>query len=244
MSIVADAAVTSVGRVRFSIVAMLFAITMVNYADRATIAIAGPALSKDLGLNAVQMGFVFSAFGWAYVIGQIPGGWLLDRFGSKAVYFPSLFTWSLFTLLQGGVGLLGASAALYALFLLRFLVGSSESPSFPANPRIVAAWFPANERGMACAIFNSVQYFATVVFAPSMGWPYVFYFMGLLSIGVSLIWFVVLYSPDRHPRIGSAELTYIERGGALVHMDGAIEEKRRQTIGGRDLDRKYNTSCS
>jgi ACS family glucarate transporter-like MFS transporter len=244
MTVVADAAVTSVGRVRFSIVAMLFAITMVNYADRATIAIAGPALSKDLGLTAVQVSFVFSAFGWAYVIGQIPGGWLLDRFGSKAVYFASIFTWSLFTLLQAAVGLLAATAALYALFILRCLVGLAESPSFPANARIVAAWLPANERGTACAIFNSAQYFATVVFAPimswittAMGWPYVFYFMGLLGIGVSLIWLVILYSPDRHPRIGSAELAYIERGGALVRMDGAVEEKRRRAIGGRDKDR-------
>ena len=91
---------TRVGRVRFSIVAMLFAVTIVNYADRATLAIAGPVLSKDLGLSAVEMGFVFSAFGWSYVIGQIPGGWLLDRFGSKKVYFFSIFIWSLFTLLQ------------------------------------------------------------------------------------------------------------------------------------------------
>src|SRR6185312_4735656 len=103
------------GRVRFTIVAMLFAVTMVNYADRATLAIAGPALSKDLGLTSVQMGLIFSAFGWSYVVGQIPGGWLLDRFGSKPIYFVSIFFWSVFTLLQGGVELFGA-AAVYVLF--------------------------------------------------------------------------------------------------------------------------------
>ena len=221
-----DVAEAKIGRVRYSIVAMLFAVTMVNYADRATIAIAGPVLSKDLGLSALQMGFVFSAFGWSYVIAQIPGGWLLDRFGSKAVYFVSILTWSLFTLLQGAVGLVPATAAFYALFLLRFLVGLAESPSFPANARVCAAWFPANERGTACAIFNSAQYFATVLFAPimgwitsTMGWPYVFYFMGLLGILVSLVWLKVVYSPDRHPRMGAAELDYIERGGGLVRMD-------------------------
>jgi MFS transporter, ACS family, glucarate transporter len=229
MTAAVDVAITRVGRVRFSIVAMLFAVTLVNYADRATIAIAGPAVSKDLGLNAVQMGFIFSAFGWAYVIAQIPGGWLLDRFGSKAVYFASIFTWSLFTLLQGAVGLVGATAGLYALFILRFLVGVAESPSFPANARIVAAWFPANERGTACAIFNSAQYFATVLFAPimgflttTMGWPYAFYFMGLVGIIVSLIWLIVVYSPDRHPRISREELGYVERGGGLVHMDEVV----------------------
>lgn len=241
MTAAVDVAIARVGRVRFSIVAMLFAVTMVNYADRATIAIAGPAVSKDLGLSAVQMGFVFSAFGWAYVIGQVPGGWLLDRFGSKAVYFASIFTWSLFTLLQGAVGIVGATAAVYALFVLRFLVGFAESPSFPANARVVAAWFPANERGTACAIFNSAQYFATVAFAPIMGWlttvmgwPYAFYFMGVVGIIVAVIWLVVVYSPDRHPRITREELAYIERGGALVRMDdapaGAASREKDRTL--------------
>jgi sugar phosphate permease len=68
--------------VRWLIVGLLFTVTAVNYADRATIAIAGPVISKDLGLNAQQMGFIFSAFGWAYVIAQLPGGWLLDHYGS------------------------------------------------------------------------------------------------------------------------------------------------------------------
>ena len=72
-------------RVRISIVLMLFVATTINYADRATISIAGPALSKDLGLDAVQMGYVFSAFAWSYVLAQIPGGWLLDRYGVKWV---------------------------------------------------------------------------------------------------------------------------------------------------------------
>ncbi|BFL63367.1 MFS transporter [Roseomonas mucosa] len=217
---------TRVGRVRFSIVAMLFAVTIVNYADRATLAIAGPVLSKDLGLSAVEMGFVFSAFGWSYVIGQIPGGWLLDRFGSKKVYFFSIFIWSLFTLLQGEVAVVGLAAAAYALFVLRLLVGFAEAPSFPANGRIVAAWFPARERGTASAIFNSAQYFATVLFAPIMGWltftygwPSVFYFMGFLGILVSFVWLKVIYDPKDHPRITQGELRYLEEGGALVNMD-------------------------
>jgi ACS family glucarate transporter-like MFS transporter len=215
-------------RVRFLIVAMLFVMTAVNYADRATIAIAGPAVSKDLGLDAVQMGYIFSAFGWAYVIGQLPGGWLLDRFGSKMAYALSIFTWSIFTFLQGGVSLLGTGTAVTVLFALRFLVGLSEAPSFPGNGRIVAAWFPAHERGTASAVFNSAQYFATVLFAPMMGWitssfgwPYVFYVMGGLGIILTFIWLKVIYNPRDHPLINSAEVHYIERGGGLVDMDQA-----------------------
>ncbi len=220
------------GRVRFGIVGMLFAVTMVNYADRATLAIAGPSMAKDLGINALQMGFVFSAFGWSYVLGQLPGGWLLDRFGSRIVYLGSIVVWSIFTVLQGGVGVFGLATAVYALFALRFLVGFAEAPSFPANARIVAAWYPANERGTASAIFNSAQYFATVVFAPVMGWitytygwPSVFVFMGVLGLLVALVWLRTVYAPRRHPRLGSAELDYIAAGGALVDLDAAADDR-------------------
>ena len=232
MSAAIGAATGAVGRVRFSIVAMLFVVTMVNYADRATLAIAGPVLSKDLGLTPVQMGFIFSAFGWSYVLGQLPGGWLLDRFGSKLVYFGSIFAWSVFTLLQGGVWAVGP-VAVYVLLALRFMVGLAEAPSFPANGRIVAAWFPAAERGTASAIFNSAQYFATVLFAPvlgyitvTFGWPWVFYFMGAAGILVSVAWLLVIHGPRAHPALGAAELAHIERGGALVDMDQAAGNAR------------------
>ncbi|MDR6775432.1 ACS family glucarate transporter-like MFS transporter [Azospirillum sp. BE72] len=218
--------------VRYLIVLMLFILTAVNYADRATLSIAGPAASKQLGLDAVAMGYVFSAFGWAYVLAQLPGGWLLDRFGSKTIYFFSLITWSFFTLMQGFVGFLGAGTAILTLFALRFMVGLTEAPSFPANSRIVSAWFPTAERGTASAVFNSAQYFATVIFAPLMawitatyGWQYVFYVMGVLGIVLGFVWMKVLYSPKDHPLINKAELDHIEQGGGLVDMDNAKKAK-------------------
>ncbi|MCI4180964.1 MFS transporter, partial [Dickeya dianthicola] len=217
---------------RYWIVVMLFIVTSFNYGDRATISIAGSAMSKEIGLNAVGMGYIFSAFSWAYVIGQIPGGWLLDRFGSKRVYFWSIFTWSLFTLLQGFVDLFHGSAIVVSLFMLRFMVGLCESPSFPGNSRIVAAWFPAQERGTAVAIFNSAQYFATVIFAPIMGWlthevgwAHVFWFMGGLGMVISFLWLKVIHDPKDHPSVNKAELEFIEAGGALVNMDVSATKK-------------------
>lgn len=215
-------------RVRYLILFMLFAITTINYADRATISIAGPEVSKALGLTPVQMGYVFSAFAWSYVIAQLPGGWLLDRFGSKMTYFFSIFLWSVFTLLQGTVGFLAGGAAMIALFTLRLLVGAAEAPSFPGNSRITSAWFPTAERGLASALFNSAQYFATVLFAPLMGWlvhtygwPSVFYFMGILGIVMAFTWLKMVYGPNNHPRINQSEYDYIKAGGALVDLDGA-----------------------
>jgi ACS family glucarate transporter-like MFS transporter len=211
---------------RYMVVWLLFVATTVNYADRATLSIAGPALAKDLALDPVAMGYVFSAFGWAYVLAQIPGGWLLDRFGSKRVYVLSVLIWSVFTLLQGFVGVLPASIAVASLFFLRFLLGLAEAPSFPGNSRIVSAWFPTAERGTASAIFNSAQYFALVAFSPIMGtithalgWRYVFFVMGALGMALAALLSSLIHAPREDPRVSSDELAYIEQGGALVDLD-------------------------
>lgn len=225
-SAAAGSAAASATKVRYLILGMLFLVTVVNYADRATLSITGPVISKDLGINAAEMGFVFSAFGWAYVLGQLPGGWLLDRFGSKIVYGLSIFIWSVFTLMQGTIGFLAGGAAVMMLFALRFAVGFAEAPSFPGNSRVVAAWFPGNERATASAVFNSAQYFATVIFAPlmgwlthSFGWHWVFGVMGGLGIIMAGVWAKTVYAPKDHPRINQAELDYIAAGGGLVNMD-------------------------
>jgi ACS family glucarate transporter-like MFS transporter len=231
MSAIASVAEAKRSRVRLLIVTMLFLVTTVNYADRATLSIAGPAISKELHLDPIAMGYVFSAFGWSYVIAQVPGGWLLDRFGSRWVYAFSIIIWSLFTMMQGWVGFFGAGSAVFMLFALRFLVGLAEAPSFPANARIVAAWFPGSERGTASAFFNSGQYFATVLFAPLMGWiahefgwRSVFFVMGALGIVMGLVWIKTIHGPKDHPGINEAEFDYIKDGGALVDIDAAKDK--------------------
>jgi len=213
-------------RVRLFIVTMLFLVTTVNYADRASLSIAGPALAKELHLSPVAMGYVFSAFGWSYVIAQVPGGWLLDRFGSRWVYALSILFWSLFTMMQGWIVFFTGASAIAVLFALRLMVGLAEAPSFPANARVVAAWFPDNERGTASAFFNSGQYFAPVIFSPLMGWlaygfgwRCVFYVMGGLGLIVGFVWIKTMYGPKDHPAINEAEFDYIKDGGALVDLD-------------------------
>ncbi|TCB81578.1 MFS transporter [Acinetobacter sp. ANC 4173] len=213
-------------KTRYYILAMIFLVTALNYGDRATISMAATPMSQELGLNSVTMGYIFSAFGWAYVIGQIPGGWLLDKFGARRVYFWSIMLWSIFTVMLGFVDIWGSIPLIIAsLFILRFLVGLSESPAFPGNSQIVAAWFPTKERGTAAAIFNSAQYFATVIFAPFMGWlvaqihwQSVFWIMGGLGIVVAFIWLKVIYSPEKHPTVNTDELKFIKAGGALTNM--------------------------
>ncbi len=221
------AAASPATSVRWLVLAMLFAVTTVNFADRATLSIAGADIRKAFDLSPVEMGYIFSAFAWSYVLAQLPAGWLLDRFGSKTTYVVALTLWSLFTMFQGTVGFLTGGAAAAALFALRLAVGAAEAPSFPGNGRITAAWFPANERGLASAIFNSAQYFATALFAPIMGWLVhtfgwrsVFYVMGGLGLALALAWNKVIYGPRAHPWANQAEIDYVRAGGALVDLDG------------------------
>jgi MFS transporter, ACS family, glucarate transporter len=212
---------------RYWIVFFLFVITAINYADRATLSIVGTDLARDLQLDPVALGYLLSAFSLTYVALQIPGGWLLDRFGSKVVYQWSILTWSLFTGLQGFVHLIGAAkAAAQTLYGLRVSLGAAESPAFPANSRIVATWFPAAERGTASAVFNSAQYFSTVLFYPLMGmithhfgWQYVFWMMGGLGLVFGVVWSRVIHRPRDHPWANAAEVELIAQGGGLVDLD-------------------------
>src|ERR1017187_2478908 len=132
--------------IRYLMLTVLFVVTTVTFADRATLSMAAPAMGKDLGLDAMAMGYAFSAFGWSYAALQIPGGWLLDRFGSRLVYGVGLFVRSFFSALQGAVGFFAGPVAFVSLFPLRFGMGIGEAPAFPANSRITAMWFPTHEQ--------------------------------------------------------------------------------------------------
>ncbi|WP_066740427.1 MFS transporter [Cupriavidus sp. D384] len=220
--------------VRYWILALIFIVTTINYADRATLSITGPAMREEFGFSAVQMGYIFSAFSWAYVMAQIPGGWLLDRFGARRIYAFSIFLWSFFTLLQGWIGVFATiGQAITVLFALRFAVGLAESPAFPANAKVVASWFPTAERGTASAIFNAAQYFAAVVFTPLMawivhswGWHHVYLWMGIMGMLLALVWLKVMRSPATHTGVNQAELDHISQGGGLIHMGEGDEAKK------------------
>ncbi|MCX2731465.1 MFS transporter [Saccharopolyspora sp. NFXS83] len=213
---------------RFLVLALIFVITVVNYADRSSLSITGSSLQADLGFSTVQLGYIFSAFSWAYVVAQLPGGMLLDRFGARRVYAFSLVLWTLVTLAVSFVGLITTPVlvAVTIIFLLRLLLGAFESPAFPANARVATAWFPTAERGRATAIFNSAQYFATALFAPIMGWithqfgwRWVFVMLGVLGFALAAMWLRWMDSPRHHPRVSPEEFEKISSGGGLVDLD-------------------------
>lgn len=222
--------------VRYLIVLVLFFVSAVNYANRGSLGMVKTDLSQDFGLNAVWMGYLVSAWGWSYVIAQIPCGWLLDRLGSKRVYGVAFFLWSFFMFLMGFTKFLNGGLAFVVLFALLFLIGFSFAPTFPGNGRFVAAWFPTKERGTASSIFNASQYFSLVLLAPTgwiirhLGWQYVFWTMGGVGILLTPLVFKFLNSPRDDARVSEAELKHIEAGGALVNMDMGAKSGARFNV--------------
>jgi ACS family glucarate transporter-like MFS transporter len=223
--------------VRYLIICVLFIVSCTSYGDRVALSIAGTGMSKDIGMDALKMGYLFSAFSWAYVIGQLPSGGLLDRFGSKKVYGIAIVLFSVSALLIGFAGYLPAAAAFTAIFILRLCSGLAQSPVFPGNGRIVASWFPATERGRASAIFNASQYFALMIFAPILGWishvsgwRSCFWFIGGLGFVLVFVWFNTVYDVKNHPRISNAEIECIEQGGGLVNAGSGTKGNAKSSV--------------
>lgn len=204
-------------RRRWFMLSLLFIATIINYVDRTNLSIAAPFMSKELGLDKIQMGLIFSAFAWTYALALIPGGLIADRFGSRLTYGASLITWSAATVCQG------LASGFSSLFGLRMAVGAMEAPAFPANARAVTAWFPTRERGLASGIYVSGQYLGTALFtgallwlATNYDWRYVFYSTGLVGILYGLVWLYFYRDPLSCKKVSKEELSYIEEGGALV----------------------------
>ena len=137
------------GRVRWTVCAMLFVATSINYMDRQVIAILKPTLEHSIGMTEISYGYIVDAFQIAYAIGLLAAGRLIDKLGTRIGYMLVMAVWSL-----SAMGHALASTVLEFGFA-RFFLGLGESGNFPAAIKTVAEWFPQNERSLATGIFNS-----------------------------------------------------------------------------------------
>ena len=183
-------------RARFGILALIATGTMINYLDRTVLGIAAPRMTRELNFTPEAMGIVFSAFSWSYAAAQIPGGWFLDRFGSRLTYFLAVTSWSLFTLLHG------LTRSLPSLLASRLGLGVSEAPCFPVNSRVVATWFPEQERARATAVYTVGEYLGLACFGPLLfwiaerfGWQALFFAVGAVGLAFGFVWWRFYHEP-------------------------------------------------
>ena len=219
-------------RVRFFILSLLTIGTMINYLDRTVLGIAAPSLTTELGFSAATMGIVFSAFSWTYAAMQIPGGIFLDRFGTKLTYFLSLTFWSLSTLLHG------LATNLASLLTFRFALGVSEAPCFPTNSRVVATWFPQQERAFATGVYTVGEYVGLAFLSPllfwimgAFGWRALFVVVGAAGILFGLMWWRSYREPHESKAVNQAELDYIAAGGGIVTPKSANAKFEWRLVG-------------
>ena len=186
---------------QWGIVAVLLLAAILNSADRSSLSIAAPALSRELMLSPVQMGFMLSAFFWTYAIGQVVAGWFTDRFPVLWVFTIGFVVWSGATLCTGLVqGMTG-------LLALRLLLGAGESVAFPCYSKIFATEFPPARQGLPNAILNSGTKIGAAlgvlvggVLIALYGWRMMFFVLGGSGVVFLILWFILAPRTDRKPQ--------------------------------------------
>ena len=210
-----SAVVTATPRVKSiqrTALAMLVLAGAVNYIDRATLAVANPFIREELHLSIPDMGYLLSAFLWAYAFSQLPTGAMVDKLGPRRLLTVGLTLWSVAQLLGGLV------QNFMQFFVARLLLGVGEAPQFPTGARVVRDWFNPRDRGLATGIFNCASTLGTAIALPlltflmlSFGWRSTFVIMGVAGLLVALLWFAV-YRDPKSVSLTAAENAYRTEG--------------------------------
>jgi len=198
-------------RVRWSLTGMLFIAGMINYLDRSALSVAAPLISRDLAIEPVALGVVFSAFSFGYAPFCFVGGWASDKFGPRLVFLVAMTVWSFFC------GLTAAAYSVGFLLVVRVLFGMGEAPFSSTINKLVSQWFPRKEAATAIGISNAGTPLGGAISGPivgfmavAVGWRLAF----IMIAAVSLIWVVAWFfigrdKPEQHPRVKPEELAEI-----------------------------------
>lgn len=200
----------TIGRYRWTICALIFFATTINYLDRAVISLLKSTLEKEFNWTESDYSDIVIAFQVSYAAGLLMAGRIIDKLGTKLGYAVSLILWSIaaigHALVKGTQGFIVARAAL----------GIGEGGNFPSAIKAVAEWFPKKERALATGIFNSgtnigaIAAPLTVPFiAAQMGWQWAFIITGAIGFIWLIFWFWLYEVPAKQKRLGAAEFAYI-----------------------------------
>lgn len=200
-------------RVRYGVLIFLCVLAFIFYVDRICISKAAPEIKRDLGLSDSNMSLVFASFTVAYSLFEVTTGWLGDRYGSRGVMTRIVIWWSIFTALTG------AATGLLSLIAIRFLFGAGEAGAFPNTARILARWFPLEQRGFAQGMINSTALFggaaapvAAAYLIDLVGWRWAFVIFALPGIAWAMVFHRWFHDEPRdHPAVNQAERDLIER---------------------------------
>jgi ACS family hexuronate transporter-like MFS transporter len=195
---------------RWTVCALLFLATTINYIDRQVFSILAPDLQRDIGWSEIEYGYIVTSFQAAYAFGLIFAGRLMDRFGTRRGFSSIISVWSLAAMAHAF-----ANSAL-GFGIARFALGVGEAGNFPAAIKTVAEWFPKQERALATGIFNAGANIGAVV-APAIvpwialnyGWRWAFIATGAIGFVWLILWLALYRRPAEHPLVSPKELAWI-----------------------------------
>jgi MFS transporter, ACS family, hexuronate transporter len=202
-----------VGHFRWTICALLFFATTINYIDRQVLGILAPDLQREIGWSELDYGRIVIAFQVSYAVMMLVWGRILDRIGTKLGLAIAVAWWSF-----AAMGTAAARSAM-GFGLARFMLGVGEAANFPASIKTVAEWFPKSERAFATGIFNAGTNVGAIV-APIMvpliavrwGWQAAFIITGAIGFAWLFAWWALYETAARHPRLHPAERKFILDG--------------------------------
>ena len=207
------------GKGRILIYLLIFTACTINYIDRVVLSVSAPQIVRDFGISTIELGYLFSAFLWSYLVFVLPWGVYVDRAGTRVSTASGMAIWSIATLLTG------VSSSFSVAFFTRLLMGFGEASTYPAGARTIREWMPAGERGVATTVFNCGGYagpalgsilMASVVSAYS--WRAGFFLAGVLGFIWLVAWLAFFRQPETATFIGEEERRKIlsERGGETI----------------------------
>jgi ACS family hexuronate transporter-like MFS transporter len=242
-------AAAKAGNFRWTICALLFFATTVNYLDRQVLSLLKPLLEDEFGWTNTQYANIASVFQFTYAICMLFAGRIIDILGTKKGYTWAIIIWSIGAIVHalaipigtamsaalGWIGIISVPVSVLGFMVSRAVLGLGESGNFPAAIKVTAEYFPKKERSFATGIFNSGTNVGAILapltvpwIASNWGWEMAFIIIGGIGFLWLFFWLALYEIPSKQKRLGKAELDYIletKEGDAVIETVDAKPEK-------------------
>jgi ACS family hexuronate transporter-like MFS transporter len=239
----------AIGKYRWTICALLFFATTVNYLDRQVLSLLQPYLSSPEKFNWSNTDYanITAVFQFGYALSMLIAGRIIDKLGTKRGYAWAIVIWSVAAIIHaaaipigetmstilGWFGIAGFSVSVLGFMFSRAVLAFGEAGNFPAAIKATAEYFPKKERSFATGIFNSGANVGAIL-APltvpwirlNWGWDWAFIIMGLIGFIWLLFWLVVYEKPEKQKKLTAEEFAYIRSGEEEVALASVIEDKK------------------
>jgi ACS family hexuronate transporter-like MFS transporter len=235
----------NIGKYRWTICALLFFATTINYLDRQVLSLLHPMLEEEFGWSKSDYANITAAFQFSYAIAMLFAGRFIDKLGTKKGFAWAIVIWSIAAILHayavkigeisttilGVLGITGLSISVVGFMVSRVLLGFGESGNFPAAIKTTAEYFPKKERALATGIFNSGSNVGAILapltvpwMAVKWGWQSAFWVVGAVGFLWLIFWFIFYEKPSKQKRLSASELEYINSDTVIQTEDESGNE--------------------